>query len=147
MVTSKLSDSLLLSWSTQKFLGILPQSWPHELHVRSVSVGPRKLCGVPDPVKVEIPDWPPPHFSTKMKDLCEKYSDVLVNELQSGQKMYCPPMDVRLKENYQPYICKKPRPTPIHWRKHIDKEVKKLLREGIIERAHGRKLTFCSPAH
>ena len=66
MVTSKLSDSLLLSWSTQKFLGILPQSWPHELHVRSVSVGPRKLCGVPDPVKVEIPDWPPPHFSTKM---------------------------------------------------------------------------------
>ena len=44
-------------------------------------------------------------------------------------------------------LCKKPRPTPIHWRKHIDKEVKKLLREGIIERAHGRKLTFCSPAH
>merc|ERR1711867_308818 len=40
MVTSKLSDSLLLSWSTQKFLGILPQSWPHELHVGSVSVGP-----------------------------------------------------------------------------------------------------------
>ena len=25
--------------------------------------------------------------------------------------------------------------------------MKKLLREGIIERAHGRKLTFCSPAH
>ena len=52
MVTSKLSDSLLLSWSTQKFLGILPQGWPHELHARSVSVGPRKLCGEPDPVKV-----------------------------------------------------------------------------------------------
>ena len=147
MVTSKLSDSLLLSWSTQKFLGILPQGWPHELHVRSVSVGPRKLCGEPDPVKVEVPDWPPPHFSTKMKNLCEQFSDVLVDELKSGQKMYCPPMDVRLKENYQPYICKKPRPTPIHWRGHIDKEVKKLLREGIIERAHGRKLTFCSPAH
>ena len=72
---------------------------------------------------------------------------MLVDELKSGEKMYCPPMDVRLKENYKPYICKKPRPTPIHWRKHIDKEVKKLLREGIIERAHGRKLSFVSPAH
>ena len=56
MVTSKLSDSLLLSWSTQKFPGILPQGWPHELHARSVGVGPRKLCGEPDPVKVEIPE-------------------------------------------------------------------------------------------
>merc|ERR1712112_469756 len=56
-------------------------------------------------------------------------------------------MDVQLKENYQPYICKKPRPSPIHWQEYIDKEVNKLLREGIIERAHGRKTTFCSPAH
>ena len=79
MVTSKLSDLLLLSWSTQKFLGILPQGWPHELHARSVGVGPWKLCGEPDPVKVEIPEWPPPHFSTKMKKLCEQYSDVLVD--------------------------------------------------------------------
>ena len=45
MVTSKLSDSLLLSWSTQKFLGILKMGWPHKLHARSVGVGPRKLCG------------------------------------------------------------------------------------------------------
>ena len=52
-----------------------------------------------------------------------------------------------MKENYQAYICKKPRPTPIHWRPYIDKEIKKLLHEGIIERAHGRKITFCSPAH
>ena len=91
MVTSKLSDSLLLSWSTQKFLGILPRSWPHELRVRSVSVGPRKLCGTPNPIKIETPEWPPPHFSTKMKELCEKYSDILVDELPPGQKMFCPP--------------------------------------------------------
>ena len=110
-------------------------------------MGPRKLCGVSNPVKIEVPDWPLPHFSTKMKKLCEKYSDVLVEELPPGQKMYCPAMDIRMKENFQPYICKKPRPTPIHWRRYIDKEVKKLLREGIIERAHGRKITFCSPAH
>ena len=147
MVTSKLSDSLLLSWSTQKFLGILPQSWPHELFVKSVGMGPRKLCGASNPVKIEVPDWPPPHFSSKMKRLCEKYADVLVEELPPGTKMYCQAMDIRMKENFQPYICKKPRPTPIHWRRYIDKEVKKLLREGIIERAHGRKITFCSPAH
>ena len=147
MVTSKLSDSLLLSWSTQKFLGILPQSWPHELFVKSVGMGPRKLCGASNPVKIEVPDWPPMHFLSKMKRLCEKYADVLVEELPPGTKMYWPAMDIRMKENFQLYICKKPRPTPIHWHRYIDKEVKKLLREGIIERAHGRKITFCSPAH
>merc|ERR1712041_10746 len=97
MVTSKLSDSLLLSWSTQKFLGILPQSWPHELFVKSVGMGPRKLCGASNPVKKEVPDWPPPHFSSKMKRLCEKYADVLVEELPPGQNMYCPAMDIRMK--------------------------------------------------
>ena len=70
-----------------------------------------------------------------------------MEELRAGEKMYCPAMDVRLKGNYKGYICKKPRATPIHWRKYVDKEIKKLLREGIIERAHGRKLTFVSPAH
>ena len=60
IVTQKLSDSLLLSWNTQKFLGILPMGWPHELYARSV--GPRKLCNEPDPIKVEVPEWPPPHF-------------------------------------------------------------------------------------
>ena len=92
IVTQKLSDSLLLSWNTQKFLGILPMGWPHELYARSV--GPRKLCGEPDPIKVEVPEWLPPHFSTKIRLLCEKYNDVLVEELKSGEKMYCPPMDV-----------------------------------------------------
>ena len=70
IVTEKLSDSLLLSWNTQKYLGILPMGWPHELHARSV--GPRKLCNDPEPVKIEVPEWPPPHFLTKMRELCEK---------------------------------------------------------------------------
>ena len=35
IVTEKLSDSLLLSWNTQKYLGILPMGWPHELYTRS----------------------------------------------------------------------------------------------------------------
>ena len=66
MVTKKLSDALLLSWSTQKFLGILPPSWPWELHTRSAGLAPRKLCNDPNPVKIEIPEWPPPHFSARM---------------------------------------------------------------------------------
>ena len=104
---------------------------------------PEKLCNDPEPVKIEVPEWPPPHFSTKMRELCEKYSDVLVEELRAGEKMYCPAMDVRLKEGYKGYICKKPRATPIHWRKYVDKEIKKLLREGIIERAHGHQPIGC----
>ena len=55
-VVTKISDSLLLSWNTQKFLGILPMGWPHELHARSVGVGPQKLCREPYPIKVEVPE-------------------------------------------------------------------------------------------
>ena len=145
IVTEKLSDSLLLSWNTQKFLGILPMNWPHELHARAV--GPRKLCNDPEPIKIEVPEWPPPHFSSKMRELCDRYSDVLVDELKAGEKIFCPEMEIRLKEGYKGYICRKPRAVPFHWRKHIDREIQKLLREGIIERANGRHLTFVSPAH
>ena len=110
MVTEQLSDAVLLSWSTQKFLGILPKSWPHELHVRSVgvSVGPRKLCGAPEPIKIEAPIWPPAHFSKAMRELCEEFDDILVDELPPGQRIYCPEMDIRMKDDYKPFICKKP---------------------------------------
>merc|ERR1712089_58062 len=149
MVTESLSDAVLLSWSTQKFLGILPRSWPHELHVRSVgvSVGPRKLCVAPDPIRIQTPTWPPPHFSQDMRDLCLRYEDVLVEEIPPGRRMYCPEMDIRMKPEYTPFICKKPHPTPLHWKPHIDREIEKLLREGTIQKAHGQEVTFCSPAH
>ena len=61
--------------------------------------------------------------------------------------MYCPEMDIRMKDGYTPFICKKPRPTPLHWKPHIDSEIQKLLREGTIQRAYGKEITFCSPAH
>ena len=98
MVTRRLSDALLLSWSTQKFLGILPPSWPWELHARSAGLAPRKLCSEPNPVKIDVPEWPPPHLSSRMREICEIYSDVLVDELKCGEKMWTPPMDVRLHE-------------------------------------------------
>ena len=116
IVTPKLTDSLLLSWSTQKFLGILPPSWPWELHARSVGVAPRKLCNTPTPEKIKIPEWPPAHFSSRMKEVCEMYSDILVDKLKSGKKMFTPPMDVRMWDRYQGFICKKPCPAPLHWK-------------------------------
>ena len=131
MVTKRLSNALLLSWSTQKFLGILPTSWLWELHTRSTGLALRKLCNDPNPVKIAIPEWPPRPFSTRMREVCEAYSNVLVEELKTGEKMYTPPMEVRLREGYQGFICKKPRATPLHWKEHINKEIAKLLREGV----------------
>ena len=110
-------------------------------------MAPRKLCNDPNPVKIEIPEWPPPHFSTRMREVCEAYSDVLVEELKSGEKMYTPPMEVCMREGYQGFICKKPHAAPLHWKEHIDKEIKKLLHEGVIKCSHGRQATFVSPAH
>ena len=71
----------------------------------------------------------------------------MVEELPPGRRMYCPEMDIRIKDGYKPFICKKPRPTPLHWKPHIDNEIQKLLREGTIQRAYGKEITFCSPAH
>ena len=83
IVCPKISDAMLLSWATQKSLGILPAGWPWEdysgkgtarrMSVKNTDMRIRKITAT------DI--WPPPEWPRRLRDLCEEYSDVLVDEL------------------------------------------------------------------
>ena len=95
-------------------LGVLPPSWPWELHAkaRSVLVAPRKLSHTPALDKIPALEWPPEHFPNRLKEVCKEYSDVLVEELKQGEKMHIPPLNICMKPGYKGYICKRPRAVP-----------------------------------
>ena len=42
-------------------------------------------------------------------------------------------MDVKLQAGAKPFFVRKPRKTPLHWGEKVKKEVKKLLKSGVIE--------------
>ena len=82
-----------------------------------------------------------------MKELCEEFSDVLVEELTQAQNIQCPPMDVELMTGVKPFFARKPRKTPLHWGEKVKKEVKKLLKAGVIERIPANEAAqWISPA-
>ena len=85
----------------------------------------------PDP---QIPQWPKPEWPKELQELCLEFSDVLVEELAEAQNIQCPPMDVELQSGIKPFFARKPRKTPLHWGEKVKKEVKKLIKAGVIER-------------
>ena len=65
--------------------------------------------------------WPKPEWPQELKDLCNKFSDVLVEELSQAQNIECPPMDVELQAGAKPFFARKPRKTPLHWGEKVKK--------------------------
>ena len=56
-------------------------------------------------------------------------------------------MDVELQSGAKPFFARKPRKTPLHWGEKVKKEVKKLLKAGVIERISVNESTqWISPA-
>ena len=56
-------------------------------------------------------------------------------------------MDVELQNNSKPFYARKPRKTPLHWAEKVKKEVKKLIKAGIIERIPANEsAAWISPA-
>ena len=88
--------------------------------------------------------WPPQEWPKRLKDLCEAYSDMLMDELRPQERLKVPDT---LKPGTKPFFCTRARPVLIHWKENTDKEKQKLLREGTIERCNGNQIRWCSPAH
>merc|ERR1712240_828817 len=82
----------------------------------------------------QIPQWPKPHWPKELQDLCNEFSDVLVEELEEAQNITCPPMDVELQNTSKPFFARNPKKNPLHWAGKVKKEVKKLVKAGVIER-------------
>ena len=56
-------------------------------------------------------------------------------------------MDVELQTGVKPFFTRKPRKTPLHWAEKDKKEVKKLIKAGIIEPIPANKQAeWISPA-
>ena len=86
--------------------------------------------------------WPKPEWPQELKDLCNKFSNVLVEELSQAQNIQCLPIDVELMKGAKPFFARKPRKTPLHWGEKVKKEVKKLLKSGMIERIPANKAAY-----
>ena len=141
LVCPKLSHQFLLSWITQKKLQMLHPGWllcciigANSATISEFNTTPehfRPKETNPDP---QTPEWPKPESPKKLQELCLEFPDVLVEELTEAQNIQCPPMDVELQSGTKPFFARKPRKTPLHWGEKVKKEVKKLIKAGVIER-------------
>merc|ERR1712089_5295 len=59
---------------------------------------------------------------------------LLVDELEEAMNITCPPMDVELNNTSKPFFTRKPKKHRLHWAQKVKKEVKKLVKAGVIEK-------------
>merc|ERR1712030_127412 len=97
----KLSNELLLSWSSQKKLRTLHRNWPFTvLGQENVSTAqvtytiPQSMKKCVSKKPLHTPVWPPEHFPEKLREVCKEYEDVLVDSLERNQTIQCPDMSV-----------------------------------------------------
>merc|ERR1711996_128283 len=92
LVCPQLSHQILLSWITQKKLQMLHEGWPFTvIHTANTAYIPefnttskrfRQKESHPEP---QIPQWPKPEWPKELQELCSKFKDVLVEELEEAQ--------------------------------------------------------------
>ena len=108
---------------------------------------PRRLRPAEPKAPQSCPAWPPPHFPDKLQELCKEFEDILVTELEANQQIQCTMMEVKLIGGTKPFFARRPRKNPLHWDEKIKKEVKKLLKEGVIEKVPSNETAqWISPA-
>ena len=57
-----------------------------------------------------------------------------MEEREYAQHIQYPPMDIELQPGVILFFARNPRLTPLHWAEKVKKEVKKLIKAGIIKR-------------
>ena len=141
LVCPRLSHQFLMSWVTQKKLQLLHPGWPfsrilgtNAASILEIQVTPKHLRPREQNSDPQTPIWPKPEWPQELKELCTEFSDMLVDELSQAQNIQCLPMDVELQAGAKPFFMRKLRKTPLHWGEKVKKEVKKLLKSGVIER-------------
>ena len=108
---------MLISWSTQKRLGILPPGWPWEDYSKrgGVNFDHMDISRSSRVQKMEAEkQWPPKEWPMKLQKICEKFADILVDELKAIKRLKVPDMEVRLKAGTTSYICTRARPVSVH---------------------------------
>ena len=57
-----------------------------------------------------------------------------MDELTPGEDIFSPDEPTKIKPDTKPFLAKKERHSPLHWREQIKKKLSKLLLEGDIEK-------------
>ena len=76
------------------------------------------------------------------------YLDVLVDKLSKDETIFAPTERTKLKKDAKPYKATWARTSPLQYKEHTDKALKKLIREGVLKKAPpGAKFTYISLGH
>ena len=127
IVSRDVKEDFLLSWHSQKSIGLLHQSWPYAATPRSMRGkfhcphdpymtsqileldvdGENRLPDLSNPApKDPDPIWPNPDFPNEMRDLLREYSDIFTEKLPTdlSQTSTIPKMDVHVKKDFSPFL-------------------------------------------
>ena len=129
LVSSSMTDEMLISWHDLIGLGVISSSFPYTERVAAVQDAPIRT------------------FSQVQKQLMDEFKDVFREAESKHTPMKGEPMKIHLRDDLEikPIRCSTARQVPIHHQGDAKHLVKKLLEQQIIERVTW-PTAWCSPA-
>ena len=120
LVTTALSNELIIGWRNLEDLGVIPRNFPtvgscHAVSAISTAPPPELQC--------------PPNF---IDNLVNSFNTVFSDRLPEAP-MKGPQMKIHIKEGARPRAVTTTKQIPHHWKETADQTLKKLLDDGIIE--------------
>ena len=87
-------------------------------------------------------------MGSEFKEMIAQNLDVLVDKLSKDEIIFTPTKPTKLNKDAKPYKAKCARRSTLYYKKHTDKAVKKLIREGVLKKAPpSAKFTYISLGH
>ena len=114
LVSSDLSNEILISWHDLKELGVIPQDFPNVSSAILRSLSTEQMLAT----------------------LHSDYADVLSDYLQPSMRMKGEPCSIKFKKGltYTPFKVLNARPIPLHMRSKADKLLEELIEKEVIDR-------------
>ena len=113
LVSTGLSQEMLMSWHDLRAINILPQDFPNVI----------MACRVKESVA-----------EVTVEELKREFKDVVRDDLEQGKVMGGVPMTIQVRKDIPMRPVRKltARPIPLHYRKEAGRMVKELIEEGIL---------------
>ena len=128
VVTSALSNEILLGWRDQVKLSILSPEWPN-----IPGTGHGRHAAKVVRTTEEDAEWPK-EWPKVMTEVLREFDDVFKDVLDENSRIKGKPMDIKVKPDAQPFMCTTARNIPYFMREAAWKECQRLVKAGIIER-------------
>ena len=127
IITTQLTDDLLISWSDQKLLSILPASWPEV-----VTHEAEEMCRGVVRTEETNAEWPA-SWSKKMKELLDNYDDRFKDNLEEDSRLVEGELHLKLKPDITPFQTTRVQKLNYHEKAQTDKELEKILKAGVLK--------------